>query len=157
MSNISKVQLVLCWRTFCNQSHKSDPMQRSADGTIKNGIRFHDGLIVESVLTPTDTRNYCFRVFSAKWGWCLDCNSVTARLNAMRNLNLMRFTTVVVAIDQQSRLYHQQRLSNIVFMGMGEPLMNYNNVLKAIDKITHQRDWGCLQSVLPYPLLGFPR
>ena len=54
----------------------------------------------------------------------------------MRNLNPDEIYDQVVAIDQQSRLYHQQGLSNIVFMGMGEPLMNYNNVLKAIDKIT---------------------
>ena len=52
----------------------------------------------------------------------------------MRNLNADEIYDQVVAIDKQSRLYHNHKLTNIVFMGMGEPLMNYNNVIKAIEK-----------------------
>ena len=66
---------------------KVDSMQRSADGTIKNGIRLHDGLIVESVLIPTDTRTTA--CVSSQVGCSLDCKfCATARLKRMRNLNL---------------------------------------------------------------------
>ena len=60
----------------------------------------------------------------------------------MRNLNPDEIYDQVVAIDNESRLYHNRPLSNIVFMGMGEPLMNYNNVIKAIDKITSPEGLG---------------
>ena len=60
----------------------------------------------------------------------------------MRNLHPDEIYDQVKAIDQESRLYHSRPLSNIVFMGMGEPLMNYNNVLKSIDKITSEEGLG---------------
>ena len=72
----------------------------------------------------------------------------TSRLKRMRNLNPDEIYDQVVAIDKQSQLYHNHRLTNIVFMGMGEPLMNYNNVIKSIDKITSPEGIECLQSVL---------
>lgn len=112
-----------------------DKLQRSQDGTIKNAVKLHDGLIVESVLIPTDKRTTA--CVSSQVGCSLDCKfCATARLKRMRNLKPDEIYDQVVAIDRQSRLYYNRPLSNIVFMGMGEPLMNYNNVLKAIDKIT---------------------
>ena len=111
-----------------------DSMQRSSDGTIKNAIKLHDGLLVESVLIPTKSRSTA--CVSSQVGCSLNCRfCATARLKRMRNLNPDEIYDQVVAIDKQSRLYNNRPLSNIVFMGMGEPLMNYNNVLKAIDKI----------------------
>ena len=53
----------------------------------------------------------------------------------MRNLNPDEIYDQVVAIDKQSQLYHNHKLTNIVFMGMGEPLMNYNNVIKSIGPV----------------------
>ncbi len=115
---------------------KVDKMQRSNDGTIKNAIRLFDGLIVESVLIPTETRTTA--CVSSQVGCSLNCNfCATARLKRMRNLNPDEIVDQVAAINQQSLLYHQRKLSNIVFMGMGEPLMNYENVMKAIEKITN--------------------
>ncbi len=112
-----------------------DSIQKSSDGTIKNGVKLFDGLIVESVLIPTKSRTTA--CISSQVGCSLDCKfCATARLKRMRNLNPDEIFDQVVAIDKESRLYHNRPLSNIVFMGMGEPLMNYNNVLKAIDKIT---------------------
>ena len=116
-------------------------MQHSNDGTIKNAVRLHDGLIVESVLIPTDTRTTA--CVSSQVGCSLDCNfCATARLKRMRNLAPDEIYDQVVAIDQESRMYHNRPLSNIVFMGMGEPLMNYNNVMKAIDMITSDEGLG---------------
>ena len=156
MSNISKATRVMLEEHFVINHIKVDSMQRSADGTIKNGIRLHDGLIVESVLIPTDTRTTA--CVSSQVGCSLDCKfCATARLKRMRNLNPDEIYDQVVAIDQQSRLYHQQRLSNIVFMGMGEPLMNYNNVLKAIDKITSPEGLGMSAKRITLSTSGVPK
>ena len=135
MTNISKETRQMLEDNFVINHIEVDSMQRSSDGTIKNAIRLHDGLIVESVLIPTESRTTA--CVSSQVGCSLNCRfCATARLKRMRNLNADEIYDQVVAIDKQSRLFNNRRLSNIVFMGMGEPLMNYNNVLKAIDKIT---------------------
>ncbi len=135
MTNISKETRLLLDTYFVINHIAVDQMQRSSDGTIKNAVRLHDGLIVESVLIPTKSRTTA--CVSSQVGCSLDCKfCATSRLKRMRNLNPDEIYDQVVAIDKESRLYFDRPLSNIVFMGMGEPLMNYNNVLKAIDKIT---------------------
>jgi 23S rRNA (adenine2503-C2)-methyltransferase len=112
-----------------------DEMQRSSDGTIKNAVRLYDGKVVESVLIPTDNR--ITACISSQVGCSLDCNfCATARLKRMRNLNPDEIYDQVVAIKNEAESFFGRPLTNIVFMGMGEPLMNYKNVLEAIDKIT---------------------
>lgn len=133
-----------------------DQMQKSADGTVKNAVRLHDGLVVESVLIPTNTRTTA--CVSSQVGCSLDCNfCATARLKRMRNLNPDEIYDQVLAIDQESRLYHNRPLSNIVFMGMGEPLMNYNNVIKAIDKITSDEGLGMSPKRITLSTSGIPK
>jgi 23S rRNA (adenine2503-C2)-methyltransferase len=135
MTNISKETRQMLQDNFVINNIEVDSMQRSSDGTIKNAILLHDGLIVESVLIPVKSRTTA--CVSSQVGCSLDCKfCATARLKRIRNLNPDEIYDQVVVIDKQSKLYHNRPLSNIVFMGMGEPLMNYNNVLKAIDKIT---------------------
>ena len=135
MTNISKDTRKILEDHFVINHIKVDTMQRSNDGTIKNAVRLHDGLIVESVLIPTATRTTA--CVSSQVGCSLDCKfCATARLKRMRNLNPDEIYDQVVAIDNESKLFFNRPLTNIVFMGMGEPLMNYNNVMKAIDKIT---------------------
>ncbi|MCX2680431.1 23S rRNA (adenine(2503)-C(2))-methyltransferase RlmN [Galbibacter sp. EGI 63066] len=135
MTNISKETRQMLEDNFVINNIRVDQMQRSNDGTIKNAVRLHDDLIVESVLIPTPTRTTA--CVSSQVGCSLDCKfCATARLKRMRNLNPDEIYDQVVAIDNESRLYFDKPLSNIVFMGMGEPLMNYKNVLAAIDKIT---------------------
>jgi 23S rRNA (adenine2503-C2)-methyltransferase len=135
MTNISKETRSVLETHFVINHIKVDTMQRSSDGTVKNAVRLHDGLVVESVLIPTNTRTTA--CVSSQVGCSLDCNfCATARLKRMRNLEPAEIYDQVIAIDKESRLYYNHPLSNIVFMGMGEPLMNYNNVLKAIDMIT---------------------
>jgi 23S rRNA (adenine2503-C2)-methyltransferase len=114
-----------------------DTMQRSTDGTIKNAVKLHDGLIVESVLIPTEDR--ITACVSSQVGCSLDCKfCATARLKRMRNLNPDEIYDQVVAIKQQAELFFNRPLTNIVFMGMGEPLLNYANVISAIEKITSE-------------------
>jgi len=135
MTNISKETRTMLEANFVINHIKVDQMQRSEDGTVKNAVRLHDGLVVESVLIPTNTRTTA--CVSSQVGCSLNCNfCATARLKRMRNLEPGEIYDQVLAIDNESKLYYNRPLSNIVFMGMGEPLLNYTNVMKAIDKIT---------------------
>ena len=133
-----------------------DRMQRSQDGTIKNAVKLFDGLFVESVLIPTETRTTA--CVSSQVGCSLDCSfCATARLKRMRNLNPDEIYDQVVIIDRQSRLYYGRPLSNIVFMGMGEPLMNYPNVMKAIGKITSEEGLGLSPKRITVSTSGVPK
>ena len=156
MTNLSKGTRQMLEDNFVINHIRVDQMQRSLDGTIKNAVKLHDGLVVESVLIPTETRTTA--CVSSQVGCSLDCKfCATARLKRMRNLNPDEIYDQVVAIDQQSRLYHDRPLSNIVFMGMGEPLMNYNNVLKAIDKITSDEGLGMSPKRITVSTSGVPK
>jgi 23S rRNA (adenine2503-C2)-methyltransferase len=156
MTNISKQTREMLENNFVINHIKVDSMQKSADGTIKNGIKLHDGLVVESVLIPTKNRTTA--CVSSQVGCSLDCKfCATARLKRMRNLNPDEIYDQVVVIDQQSQLYHQKKLTNIVFMGMGEPLMNYNNVIKAIDKITSPEGLGMSSKRITVSTSGVPK
>ena len=117
---------------------KVDKMQRSEDGTIKNAVMLHDGLIVESVLIPTEKR--ITACVSSQVGCSLACAfCATARLKRQRNLSADEIYDQVVAIKEQAEAFFGRPLTNIVFMGMGEPLLNYANVTAAIEKITSQK------------------
>tara|TARA_R110002167_G_scaffold36686_7_gene115872 strand:+ start:1916 stop:2959 length:1044 start_codon:yes stop_codon:yes gene_type:complete len=156
MTNLSKETRGMLEANFVINHIKVDQMQRSKDGTIKNAVRLHDGLIVESVLIPTSTRTTA--CVSSQVGCSLDCKfCATSRLKRMRNLNPDEIYDQVVAIDNESRLYFDRPLSNIVFMGMGEPLMNYNNVLKAIDKITSPEGLGMSPKRITVSTSGVPK
>ena len=156
MTNISKDTRQVLEANFVINHIQVDQMQRSNDGTIKNAVKLHDGLIVESVLIPTQKRTTA--CVSSQVGCSLDCKfCATARLKRMRNLNPDEIYDQVVAIDKQSRLYHNRPLSNIVFMGMGEPLMNYNNVLKAIEKITSEEGLGMSPKRITVSTSGVPK
>ncbi|MEP0212280.1 MAG: 23S rRNA (adenine(2503)-C(2))-methyltransferase RlmN [Cellulophaga sp.] len=156
MTNLSKETRQQLDANFVINHIKVDQMQRSSDGTIKNAVKLHDNLIVESVLIPTKTRTTA--CVSSQVGCSLDCRfCATSRLKRMRNLNPDEIYDQVVAIDNESRLYFDRKLSNIVFMGMGEPLMNYNNVLKAIDKITSPEGLGMSPKRIIVSTSGVPK
>lgn len=156
MTNLSKETREMLDANFVINHIEVDSMQKSNDGTIKNGIKLHDGLVVESVLIPTDKRTTA--CVSSQVGCSLNCKfCATARLKRMRNLNPDEIYDQVVAIDQQSRHYYHRKLTNIVFMGMGEPLMNYNNVLKAIDKITSDEGLGMSAKRITLSTSGIPK
>lgn len=156
MTNLSKPLREVLEERFTINHIAVDQMQRSADGTIKNAVKLHDGLVVESVLIPTDSRTTA--CVSSQVGCSLDCRfCATARLKRMRNLNPDEIYDQVVAIDRQSRLYFDRPLSNIVFMGMGEPLMNYPNVMKAIEKITSEDGLGMSPKRITVSTSGVPK
>ena len=156
MTNVSKETRQMLQNNFVINHIEVDNMQRSVDGTVKNAVRLHDGLIVESVLIPTGTRTTA--CVSSQVGCSLDCSfCATARLKKMRNLNPDEIYDQVAAINKESLLYYNRKLSNIVFMGMGEPLMNYNNVLKAIEKITSPEGLGMSPKRITVSTSGLPK
>jgi len=156
MTNVSKATRNMLEKHFVINHIKVDKMQRSEDGTVKNAVRLHDGLVVESVLIPTNTRTTA--CVSSQVGCSLDCNfCATARLKRMRNLEPAEIYDQVIAIDKESRLYYNHPLSNIVFMGMGEPLMNYNNVMKAIEMITSDEGLGMSPKRITVSTSGIPK
>ncbi len=156
MTNISKATRKMLDQNFVINHIRVDRMQRSSDGTIKNAVKLHDQLTVESVLIPTASRTTA--CVSSQVGCSLDCQfCATARLKRMRNLNPDEIYDQVVAIDNESRLYFDRPLSNIVFMGMGEPLMNYKNVMKAVEKITSPEGLGMSPKRITISTSGVPK
>jgi 23S rRNA (adenine2503-C2)-methyltransferase len=138
MTNISLETRDMLKKHFVINHIKVDNMQRSADGTIKNAVTLHDGMIVESVLIPTEKR--ITACVSSQVGCSLACKfCATARLKRQRNLSPDEIYDQVVAIKEQAEVFFGRPLTNIVFMGMGEPLLNYANVTTAIEKITAQK------------------
>jgi 23S rRNA (adenine2503-C2)-methyltransferase len=156
MTNLSKETRLFLENHFVINHINVDLMQRSEDGTVKNAVRLHDGLVVESVLIPTKTRTTA--CVSSQVGCSLDCNfCATAQLKRMRNLEPGEIYDQVKAIDSESRIYHNRPLSNIVFMGMGEPLMNYPNVMKAIEMITSEEGLGMSPKRITVSTSGIPK
>jgi 23S rRNA (adenine2503-C2)-methyltransferase len=138
MTNLSLATRQMLEENFVINHIKVDKMQRSSDGTIKNAVTLHDGLIVESVLIPTEKR--ITACVSSQVGCSLACKfCATARLKRQRNLSPDEIYDQVVAIKEQAELFFGRPLTNIVFMGMGEPLLNYANVVSAIEKVTSQK------------------
>ena len=135
MSNLSKELRDKLNAHFVINSVVIDEKQISDDKTIKNSLKLFDGNIVEGVLIPTDTRMTA--CVSVQVGCSLTCKfCATGKLERIRNLNADEIYDEVVLIRIQAEQYYQKPLTNIVFMGMGEPLLNYQNVLDAIQKIT---------------------
>lgn len=156
MSNLSLTTRELLKKHFTINHVHVDTMQRSNDGTIKNAVKLHDGLIVESVLIPTEKR--ITACVSSQVGCSLDCKfCATARLKRMRNLNADEIYDQVVAIKEQSETYFGRPLTNIVFMGMGEPLLNYANVVAAIDKITSPKGLNMAAKRLTVSTVGIAK
>jgi 23S rRNA (adenine2503-C2)-methyltransferase len=156
MSNISLSTRELLKAHFIINHIRVDLMQHSSDGTIKNAVKLFDDKIVESVLIPTTKR--ITACISSQVGCSLDCNfCATARLKRMRNLNSDEIYDQVVAIKEEAETYFQRPLTNIVFMGMGEPLLNYANVMDAIDKITSVDGLGMAPRRITLSTVGIPK
>lgn len=156
MTNISKVLRDKIAVEYEIKPISVDQLQRSSDGTIKNGVKLHDGLLVESVLIPTQTRTTA--CVSSQVGCSLNCEfCATARLKRMRNLDVAEIVDQVALIDRQSREYFDRPLSNIVFMGMGEPMMNYKNVVESIRKITDPDGLGMSPRRITVSTSGIPK
>lgn len=135
MTNLSKELRTRLKEEFTLPALQVDLTQQSSDGTVKSRFKTHDGHLVEGVLIPTDTR--VTACVSSQIGCSLSCKfCATGYIDRKRNLDYDEIYDEVSLINQQSEKIYGKKLSNIVFMGMGEPLLNYKNVLKAIERIT---------------------
>jgi len=156
MTNLSKDLREKLAQEFSINPAAVDQLQKSTDGTIKNGVKLYDGLLVESVLIPTETRTTA--CVSSQVGCSLNCEfCATAKLKRMRNLEVAEIVDQVALIDRQSKTYFDRPLSNIVFMGMGEPMMNYKNVVEAIRKITKPEGLGMSPRRITVSTSGIPK
>jgi len=135
MTNLSKDLRQKLGEHFTLPALTVDATQYSEDGTIKSRFKTHDGHLIEGVLIPTEERKTA--CVSSQVGCSLSCKfCATGYMERKRNLHFDEIYDQVVLLNQQSEKVHEKKLSNIVFMGMGEPLMNYRNVLKAVEKIS---------------------
>ena len=110
----------------------------SKDNTIKYGLRLHDKNIVEGVLIPSKKR--ITACISSQAGCSLSCNfCATGKLTLKRNLTSSEIYDQVFLLNEESKKHFEKPITNIVYMGMGEPLLNYNYLLESIDFITTKK------------------
>lgn len=134
MTNLSKNTKELFDSAYYFDSIFPSLIQESSDGTVKTAWNLCDGEIVESVLIPSYEK---FTVcVSSQVGCKLGCKfCATGTLGFKRDLTVGEIFDQVIAAKTAAEA-QELTLSNIVFMGMGEPLLNYNNVMKAIERLT---------------------
>lgn len=141
MSNLSKNLRDYLNTNFAINAVQISELQVSADRTIKCAMRLHDNYVVESVLIPHQTRYTA--CISSQVGCSLTCKfCATGKLKRMRNLNADEIYDQVALVKSTALERYNAPLTNIVYMGMGEPLLNYAEVLKSIDKITSPQGLG---------------
>ena len=135
MTNLSNELRAKLTEHFSFPALQIETTQYSADGTIKNRFKTFDNHMVEGVLIPTENRHTA--CVSSQIGCSLSCKfCATGYMDRKRNLDFDEIYDQVVLINQQTERVYNTKLKNIVFMGMGEPLLNYKNVLKAIERIS---------------------
>jgi len=151
MSNLS-----LKTRELLSQHYEIRPLtvsqsQRSSDGTIKSSFKLYDGNLVEGVLIPAfrqedrdgEPEARMTACVSSQVGCSLTCKfCATGYMDRKRNLDAAEIYDQVVAIDRQAKENYGAPLTNIVYMGMGEPLLNYANVLESVEHITSSGGLG---------------
>lgn len=141
MTNLSKNTRQWLADNFVFNKLTLDQQQLSSDGTIKSSFRLYDDNLVEGVLIPTENRMTA--CISSQVGCSLNCKfCATGYLDRKRNLTAGEIYDQVVVIAQQAETQYSIPLSNIVFMGMGEPLLNYANVLQSTEYITSAAGLG---------------
>ena len=141
MKNISKKVIDFLEERFYIDTITVSDQQKSNDETIKCAFTSFDNHITEGVLIPTTSR--ITACISSQVGCSLACKfCATGRLKLMRNLSAGEIYDQVLLLTQLSHEHYDQALSNIVFMGMGEPLLNYKNMIAGIEKITKEEGLG---------------
>ncbi len=135
MTNIARRLREKLKEDFSFPALQTETTQHSEDGTIKSRFVTAEGYKTEGVLIPTEDRKTA--CVSSQIGCSLSCKfCATGYLERKRNLYFDEIFDEVALINAQSLQTYGTKLTNIVFMGMGEPLLNYKNVLKAIERIT---------------------
>jgi len=141
MTNLSLQTRELLSQNYVINPVVVDQKQVSSDDTIKSAFKLHDGHLVEGVLIPADDRMTA--CVSSQVGCSLSCKfCATGYMERKRNLDAGEIYDQVVEIGRQAQSHYGKPLTNIVYMGMGEPLLNYANVLQSIEHITSPSGLG---------------
>ena len=141
MTNLSKATRELLDQHFVINAIELNVSQASNDRTIKSTFKLFDNKIVEGVLIPTKSRMTA--CISSQVGCSLSCKfCATGKLNRERNLDAGEIYDQVVHIKKQAEETYSVPLTNIVYMGMGEPLLNYANMLQSVEYITSDEGLG---------------
>ena len=156
MTNLSKDLRELLKKHFYFQAVSIEHLQISKDKTIKVAFKLKDGLLVEGVLIPVDNR--VTACISSQVGCNLGCEfCATGKMGLKRNLTVGEIFHQVTEIMKLAHERYNLSLTNIVLMGMGEPLLNYNQVLAAIHHITSENGLGMSPQRITLSTVGLPR
>ena len=143
MTNLSKATRQYLTDNFVINAILEDKVQRSLDGTIKSRFRLHDGHLIESVLIPVPSDKRFTVCVSSQVGCSLACKfCATGKMKRLRNLDGAEIYDQVARVNEQSMETFGHPLTNIVYMGMGEPLLAYKTVLDSIERITSPEGLG---------------
>ncbi len=135
MTNLSKPLRKKLQQQFTILPVTENVVQKSKDGTVKLGMKLSDDRIIEGVMIPDDERNTA--CVSSQVGCSLSCTfCATGFLKRERNLSHAEIYDQVVLLNKYSLAHSNKPLTNIVYMGMGEPLLNFDNVMQSIQIIT---------------------
>ena len=143
MTNLSKEQRLTLESKFYIPELQLDKLQRSIDGTIKFRFRLYDGYFIESVLIPVPEESRFTVCVSSQAGCSLNCSfCATGKMGLLRQLTASEIFDQYIQVNRQCQTSYEKNLSNIVFMGMGEPLLNYKQVMSSISRLTDQEGPG---------------
>jgi len=141
MKNIGKNLQEFLNSNFIIDKVSLKDQQISKDKTIKCAFEVDKNSVVEGVLIPTKKRMTA--CISSQVGCSLACTfCATGRLKLLRNLSAGEIYDQVFHLKNEANTQYQKSLSNIVYMGMGEPLLNYKNVLSSINWICSEEGLG---------------
>ena len=141
MSNLSLTLRAKLDEEYSIDAIRIDDEQISTDRTIKCAFSVGEGKVVEGVLIPTTSRMTA--CISSQVGCSLSCTfCATGKLKLMRNLTAGEIVDQVVYLKRAAEQKYETPLTNIVYMGMGEPLLNYKNTLRSIERITAPNGLG---------------
>lgn len=156
MTNLSKSFREALTNHFSFDLLQESIAQKSSDGTVKLGIRLKDSRMVEGVLIPDGER--ATACVSSQVGCTLSCAfCATGFLKRERNLTAAEIYDQVVLLNQHAKDHNGKGLTNIVYMGMGEPLLNYDNVLQSIYLITSPEGLNMSQKRITVSTSGISR
>ena len=156
MTNLSKDLRTLLKRNFELKTLTTRGYQLSNDGTVKVAFGTYDHKTIEGVLIPSAHR--VTGCISSQIGCNLGCKfCATGSMGLHRNLNAWEIFDQVIELEKIALSYFKMKLSNIVFMGMGEPLMNYDNTLKAIDLLTSSKGQEISPRRITISTAGIPK
>lgn len=137
MSNLSKTLREKLSASFDILALEEDTRQVSEDGTIKLRYRLHDGHLIEAVMIPVEKDDRYTVCVSSQVGCSLTCSfCATGKMKRVRNLTGAEIYDQVKMVNDLCLDIYERPLTNIVYMGMGEPMLAYSSLIESIGYIT---------------------